>query len=146
MLNWPEKMLFFSQCQIDFLVCIPNIYIPATFFLFIQLGVLKRRLNFTRLNIIQTQNDASISRASCALSFIYEAFFPLFLPSLSLFSSNSQYGNGVWQLVCTHTCMRAYLYTVPLSAELPGWTGAGSVSSTWLRWLQWGRAETTFPP
>lgn len=106
---------FFFQCQIDFIGYIPNIYIPATSFLFIQSRVLKGRLNFTRLNIIQTQNDASISRASCALSFIYEFFF-FFLPSLSFShpTVNMEMPFGSW---CVHTRACVHIFTCCLCLQ-----------------------------
>lgn len=141
MINWPEIMFFFFQCQIDFIGYIPNIYIPATSFLFIQSRVLKGRLNFTRLNIIQTQNDASISRASCALSFIYEVF-SFFCPPFPFLIQQSIWK---WRLavgVCTHgrACISLRAAFVCRASRLNG-----SISPAWLRWLQWGRAETTFP-
>lgn len=117
MINWP-KICFFFQCQIDFIGCIPNIYIPATSFLFIQLRVLKGRLNFTRLNIIQTQNDASISRASCALSFIYEVFFffLFFLPSLP-FSHPTVNMEMVFGSRCVHTRASVHIFTCRLCLQ-----------------------------
>lgn len=109
-------MLFFFQCQIDFISYIPNIYIPATSFLFIQSRVLKGRLNFTRLNITQTQNDASISRASCALSFIYEFFFFLFLPSLH-FSHPTVNMEMVFGSLCVHTRACVHIFTCRLCLQ-----------------------------
>lgn len=81
-------------------------FYPPTSLLFIQSRVLKGRLNFSRLNIIQTQNDASISRASCALSFIYEAF--PFSPPLPFLIQQS-----IWKWclsVCVYTHVRACVH------------------------------------
>lgn len=141
MINCPHVLFFF---QIDFIGYIPYIYIPETFFLFIQSRVLKGRLNFTRLNIIQTQNDASISRASCALSFIYEGFFSFFHPPFPFLIQQSiwKWCLAVGVYTHMHACMSLWVAFVCRASRL---NGGWFRLSRLLCWLQWGCAETTFP-
>lgn len=139
-----DNVFFSFSAKSIFLGYILNIYIPATSFLFIQSRVLKGRLNFTRLNIIQTQNDASISRASCALSFIYE-FFSFFCPPFPFLIQQS-----IWKW-----CLALGVYThvqVCISLHAAFVCRASRLNGGWFRLFRlaalaaMGLCRDNFPP